>query len=120
MKAWIFRGSGGPEGLDQVGLPQPMPRKGEILVRVAAAAPNPLDWKLPAGQCCSMTAGRLPRGVGCDYAAVLESVGEGTTHPKPGEAVVGRLDPLTSRQGAMAERVCARQALAVLKPRSLT
>jgi len=64
MKAWIFRRYGGPEVLEWAELPEPVPRKGEIVVRVVAAALNPLDWKLRAGQYRFMTAGRLPRGVG--------------------------------------------------------
>ncbi len=49
MKAWIFRRYGGPEVLEWTELAEPVPRKGEILVRVVAAALNPLDWKLRAG-----------------------------------------------------------------------
>ncbi len=75
MKAWVFRRYGGPEVLEWAELPEPVPRKGEIVVRVVAAALNPLDWKLRAGQFRFMTAGRLPRGVGYDYAGVVERVG---------------------------------------------
>jgi NADPH:quinone reductase-like Zn-dependent oxidoreductase len=120
MKAWIFRRYGGPEVLEWAELPEPVPRKGEIVVRVVAAALNPLDWKLRAGQYRFMTAGRLPRGVGYDYAGVVASVGEGVSRLKPGDSVVGMLNPLTSRNGAMAERVCATQALATVKPPSLS
>jgi len=119
MKAWVFRRYGGPEVLEWAQLPELVPRKGEIVVRVVAAALNPLDWKLRAGQFRFMTAGRLPRGVGYDYAGVVDSVGPAVTRLKPGDAVVGMLNPLTSRNGAMAERVCATQALATLKPPSL-
>jgi NADPH:quinone reductase-like Zn-dependent oxidoreductase len=120
MKAWVFRRYGGPEVLEWAELPEPVPRKGEIVVRVVAAALNPLDWKLRAGQFRFMTAGRLPRGVGYDYAGVVDSVGPAVTRLKPGDAVVGMLNPLTSRNGAMAERVCATQALATPKPASLS
>jgi NADPH:quinone reductase-like Zn-dependent oxidoreductase len=89
-------------------------------VRVVAAALNPLDWKLRAGQFRLMTAGRLPRGVGYDYAGIVESTGEGVTRLKTGEAVVGVLNPMSSRQGSMAERVCATEALAIAKPPSLS
>ncbi|MGE3707607.1 MAG: NADP-dependent oxidoreductase, partial [Vicinamibacterales bacterium] len=68
VKAWIFRRYGGPEVLEWAELPEPVPGRGEIVVRVVAAALNPLDWKLRAGQFKVMTLGRLPRGVGYDYA----------------------------------------------------
>ncbi len=120
MKAWTFGRHGGPEVLEWVELPDPVPGKGEIVVRVVAAALNPLDWKLRAGQYKLMTVGRLPRGVGYDYAGVVESVGEGVARLKPGDAVVGIVNPLESRNAAMAERLCATEALAAVKPPSLS
>lgn len=120
MKAWTFGRYGGPEVLEWVELPDPVPAKGEIVVRVVASALNPLDWKLRAGQYKVMTAGRLPRGVGYDYAGVVESVGEGVARLKAGDAVVGIVNPVDSRNAAMAERVCATEALATVKPPSLS
>lgn len=120
MKAWIFGRYGGPEVLEWAELPDPVAGKSEIVVRVVAAALNPLDWKLRAGQFKVMTAGRLPKGVGYDYAGVVESVGEGVARLKPGDAVVGIVNPVESRNAAMAERVCATEALAVAKPESLS
>ena len=120
MKAWIFGRYGGPEVLEWADLPDPVPGKGEIVVRVVAAALNPLDWKLRAGQYKVMTAGRLPRGVGYDYAGVVEAIGEGVTRLKVGDAVAGIVNPVDSRNAAMAERVCATEALATVKPPSLS
>ena len=116
MKAWTFARYGGPEVLEWTELPDPVPGRGEIVTRVVAAALNPLDWKLRAGQYKVMTVGRLPRGVGYDYAGVVESVGEGVARLKPGDAVVGIVNPVDSRNAAMAERVCAKEALATVKP----
>ena len=120
MKGWIFANYGGPEVLEWADLPDPVAGKGGIVVRVVAAALNPLDWKLRSGQFRLMTAGRLPRGVGYDYAGVVESAGEDVTRLKPGQAVVGIVNPMKSRHGAMAERVCATEALAAEKPASLS
>ncbi len=120
MKSWIFRRYGGPEVLEWADLPDPVPGKGEIVVRVVAAALNPLDWKLRAGQFKVMTVGRLPRGVGYDYAGVVEAVGEDVSRLKPGDAVVGIVNPMASRNGTMAVRVSANEALATVKPPSLS
>jgi NADPH:quinone reductase-like Zn-dependent oxidoreductase len=120
MKAWIFRRYGGPEVLEWADVPEPVAGKGEIVVRVVASALNPLDWKLRAGMFKIVTAGRLPRGVGYDYAGVVESVGRGTSRLRPGDAVVGVVNPVQSRNAAMAERVCAPEALATVKPASLS
>lgn len=120
MKGWIYARYGGPEVLEWADLPDPAPGRGEVAVRVVACALNPLDWKLRAGQLRFMTAGRLPRGVGYDFAGVVESVGEGLTRLERGEAVVGILHPMKSRQGAMAQRVCAAEALVSAKPATLT
>ena len=96
MKGWIYARYGGPEVLEWADLPDPAPGRGEVAVRVVACALNPLDWKLRAGQLRFMTAGRLPRGVGYDFAGVVESVGEGLTRLERGEAVVGILHPMKS------------------------
>jgi len=119
MKAWIFRRYGGPEVLEWADLPEPVPGTGEIVVQVVAAALNPLDWKLRAGQYKAMTLGRLPRGVGYDYSGVVTAAGSGVTRLRPGDAVVGIVNPATSRHAAMAERVCATEALATVKPPAL-
>lgn len=120
MKAWIYARYGGPEVLEWVEIPDPVPGPGDIVVRVVAAALNPLDWKLRAGQFRIVTAGRLPRGVGYDYAGTVEAVGKGVTRLRPGDAVVGIVNPTKSRQGSMAERVCATEALATVKPPPLS
>ena len=39
---------GGPEVLELVELPRPVPGPTEVLVRVAAAGVNPVDWKVRA------------------------------------------------------------------------
>lgn len=120
MKAWIFRRYGGPEVLEWADLPDPVPGKGEIAVRVVAAALNPLDWKLREGHFRWMTSARLPRGVGYDYAGIVDAAGMGVSRLKPGDAVVGIVNPMASRNGTMAERVCATEALATAKPPSLS
>ena len=70
MKALRFAVHGGPEVLRVEEVPEPVPRQGEVLVRVRAAAINPKDVFLRAGRprWLSRFGGPLPRGVGFDFA----------------------------------------------------
>ena len=115
MHGWIYRRHGGPEVLDWTPLEARAPGEGEISVRVVAAALNPLDWKLRAGQFRLMSKSP-PRGTGYDYAGTVEAVGAGVADFVPGDAVVGLVHPMNSREGTMAERLVAPAALAVRKP----
>lgn len=49
MKAVVVHKYGGPEVLKFEDYPDPAPGAGEVLVRVAAASVNPLDYKRRAG-----------------------------------------------------------------------
>ena len=97
---------GGPDALQLVELPDPVPGPGEVRVRVHAAVVNPTDTILRSGG----RADRLkdvppPHVPGMEAAGVLEEVGEGTdTDLAVGEHVMAIVLPLGPR-GAYAERV---------------
>jgi len=111
----MYRRYGGPEVLEWTNLPEAPPGEGEIAVRVACAALNPLDWKLREGH-FKLFARGVPRGVGYDYSGVVECVGPGVTGFQPGDAVVGMLDPIRAANGSLAERINAPAAFACPKP----
>ncbi len=50
-------------------------RAGEVLVRVHAAAVNPVDWKIRAGHVKGWLQYTLPMIPGWDFSGVVESVG---------------------------------------------
>jgi NADPH:quinone reductase-like Zn-dependent oxidoreductase len=77
---------GGPEVLavEEVAKPEPGPT--EVLVRVAAAGVNPVDWKTRAG---GGFLGEPPFTVGWDVAGVVEAVGYGVAWLAPGDRVFG-------------------------------
>jgi NADPH:quinone reductase-like Zn-dependent oxidoreductase len=77
---------GGPEVLELADVPRPEPGPTEVLVRVAAAGVNPVDWKtrLRGG-----FLGEPPFTVGWDVAGVVESLGFGVTRFEPGDRVFG-------------------------------
>ena len=86
MRTVRQHGLGGPEVLVVEDVERPEPGPTEVLVRVAAAGVNPVDWKTRAG------GGFLrdpPFTLGWDVAGVVEAVGFGVTWLAPGDRVFG-------------------------------
>jgi NADPH:quinone reductase-like Zn-dependent oxidoreductase len=104
MKAVVRRCYGPPEVLALEDVEKPVPAAGQVLVKVRAAALNPLDWHYMRAEPYLMRletgfgAPKNPR-LGVDFAGVVEAVGPGVTKYKPGDAVFG------GRFGALAEYV---------------
>lgn len=99
MKAITINGHGGPELLESALLPMPEPQRGEVLLRVAAAAVNPADVKWRAGMFQAFMPVTFPHVLGYDVAGEVVG-GEGFS---PGARVFGMLDPF--RKGGYAEYV---------------
>jgi NADPH2:quinone reductase len=74
MKAAFIEKTGGPEVIQYNDLPRPNPQRGEVLVRVKAAAVNPIDTYIRSGL-VSMNL-PMPYIPGCDLAGVVEDVGQ--------------------------------------------
>lgn len=96
-------------------LPQPSPANDEVLVRVHAAAVNPVDVGIAAGYLKEMLT--APLTLGTDFAGEVVEGGTDVTHVKPGDAVYGFI-PM--RGGTFAEFVAAKGSEVALKPQSLT
>lgn len=92
--------------------------KGQIRVQVRAAAANPMDWKLRRGEMKAISGSRFPRGLGHDFAGVVDAVGPGVERLKVGDEVFG----VTSirQAGAFAEYVVTDEKNVALKPRSFS
>jgi NADPH:quinone reductase-like Zn-dependent oxidoreductase len=107
---------GGPEVLRVTEAPRPEPGPTEVLVRVHAAAVNPVDWKVRAG---GGFLGEPPFTVGWDVAGVVEEAGFGATGVQEGDEVLGM--PWFPRPGnAYAEYVTAPSRHFVRKPAGLS
>lgn len=89
MKKLQYRKFGGLEVLELAEVPVPEPAAGEVLVRVRAAAINPIDWKLRTGQLKLLSGWRFPQGQGYEFAGVVERVGRGVTSFAVGQEVFG-------------------------------
>jgi NADPH:quinone reductase-like Zn-dependent oxidoreductase len=103
VKALLYDRYGGPEVLRLREVPEPRPAAWECLVAVHAASINPADWKLMAGQWTLFTGRRFPRPIGIDFAGVVERAGPAVRGFKPGDRVMGMVNPL--RRGSLAERL---------------
>jgi NADPH2:quinone reductase len=101
MRAWRVHEYGGPEALRLDTAPVPSPGPGEVLVKVAAASINPIDWKMRSGYLRSIVQMALPRALGRDCAGTIVALGEGVTDLAVGQAVAGLADP--TRHGTHAE-----------------
>jgi NADPH:quinone reductase-like Zn-dependent oxidoreductase len=75
MKRVQYLHYGGPEELRLDEVKPPDAGRGQIRVRVRAAAANPMDWKIRRGEMKALSGFRLPRGLGHDFAGVVEVVG---------------------------------------------
>lgn len=105
MKAAYLTETGAPTVLQVGELPTPEPKEGEVLIKVAAAALNPIDLYVRSG----MVAMPLPKPfiTGSDVAGTIAKVGPGVKRFKIGDRVWGSNQGLLGRQGACAEYVCA-------------
>lgn len=88
----VFRRFGGPEVLEIESRAVPRPGRGEVLVRVAAAGVNPVDWKLFSGRPMHDPYERtLPSGNGYDFSGTIEGLGDDVEGWRVGDAVFGGL-----------------------------
>jgi NADPH:quinone reductase-like Zn-dependent oxidoreductase len=77
MKAIVVHEYGGPEVLKFEEYPDPVPGRGEVLVRVAAAGVNPIDYKRRAGLTKDFYPLQFPGLIGVDMSGTVVEVGPG-------------------------------------------
>jgi NADPH2:quinone reductase len=105
MKAAFVETTGSADQIRYGDLPTPEPQTGEVRVRVLAAALNPIDLYIRAGN----VAMPLPKPFvsGCDLAGVVDAVGPHVRRFAVGDRVWGSNQGLLGRQGTSAEYVCS-------------
>jgi NADPH:quinone reductase-like Zn-dependent oxidoreductase len=120
MKAIVYRCYGPPDVLKLEAIEKPAPEDAQVLVKVHAAAVNPLDWHYMRGKPYIM---RMESGIGApknprlgvDFAGTVEAVGKDVKRFKPGDEVFG------GKFGAFGEYVrVAEDGAMALKPANLT
>jgi NADPH:quinone reductase-like Zn-dependent oxidoreductase len=105
---------GGPEQMKLEPFSAPTPGKVEVRVQVRAAAVNALDWKIRNGDMKIMTGRRFPRGLGHDFAGIVDAVGDGVSDYRIGDEVFGTASIKTA--GAFADLVVVQTNLIAKKP----
>lgn len=112
----VFRRFGGPEVLEIERRAVPRSAPGEVLVRVAAAGVNPVDWKLFSGEPMHDPYERsLPSGNGYDFSGTIEALGDDVVDWRVGEQVFGGL-----RYEAQADHLVIDPDLLVRVPEGLS
>ena len=109
MRAVVVRSYGGPEALEIVEMPVPEPGRGQIRIRVEAAAVNPVDIATREGLMNvarpGVIAGRGQVGIGWDVAGVIEATGPDVIGFAPADRVIGLRDRLDQPVGTYAGQV---------------
>ena len=116
MRAWAVVENGKP--LQELELPTPEPKAGEVRIRVAASSVNPIDTYIRSG----MVAMPQPKPTipGCDLAGTVDAVGLGVTRFKVGDRVWGSNQGLLGRQGTCAEFACVHEDWLYPTPNGVT
>jgi len=117
MNAVRIHQYGGPEVLRYEGAPFPRAGTGEVLIKVHAAAVNPIDWKVRAGFAKDRLKYKMPFIPGWDLSGVVEAVGAGASRFRVGDEVYSRPD--IARDGAYAQYIAVRETEVALKPTSV-
>ena len=92
MKAIVVHQYGGPEVLKFEEYPDPVPGSGEVLVRVAAASVNPIDYKRRAGLTKDFYPLQFPGLIGVDVSGTVVKLGPGVEGFSVGDRVFAMAD----------------------------
>ena len=97
MKAIVVHQYGGPEVLKYEDYPDPVAGQGEVLVRVAAASVNPIDYKRRAGLTKDFYPMKFPGLIGVDLAGTVINIGPGVEGFAIGDRVFAMADQYVCR-----------------------
>src|SRR6202023_2529171 len=115
MKAVVIHQYGGPEALKYEDAPRPAPKDNQVLVKVIAAAVNPVDAMIRSGKYANVFGTTLPLIPGYDIAGMVEKSGAKVTRFKPGDAIYAY--PMWG--GGYAEYDVVDEAETAMKPKSI-
>jgi NADPH2:quinone reductase len=101
MRAAYIEQTGNPDVIRVGDLPTPQPGPGEVLVRVRAAAINPIDLYIRSGLVAMPLA--FPYVLASDFAGTVDKLGDGVKGVRVGDRVWGSNQGLMGRPGVASE-----------------
>src|SRR5215469_16613064 len=111
MKAVRFHEYGDPDVLRYEDVEEPVPGPGEVRIRVAGSAFNPVDAGIRGGYLQEPFPVTLPHVPGIDVAGTVDEVGADVSSPQVGDRVIGFL-PMVATGSAAEYAVAPAQILA--------
>jgi NADPH:quinone reductase-like Zn-dependent oxidoreductase len=98
---------------------RPVPGAGQVLVRVAASAVNPLDIKIKVGEAAHAQV-ITPAVLGIDLAGTIVELGPGVDRFDIGDEIYGMTGGVGTNQGSLAEFAAVDADLIAIKPARLS
>jgi NADPH:quinone reductase-like Zn-dependent oxidoreductase len=117
VKAVRFHEYGDPDVLRYEDVEQPVPGAGEVRIRVAATAFNPVDDGIRGGYLREAFPVTLPHIPGIDVSGTVDALGEGVDGVEVGDQVIAFLPMVTD--GASAEYAVAPAEILTAAPTSI-
>ncbi|MCB1136142.1 MAG: NADP-dependent oxidoreductase [Chlamydiia bacterium] len=120
MKAIVIEDFGGVDKLHISDIPRPEPKKDEVLIEIAYAGVNPVDWKIREGYLKNWLPHSFPLTPGWDAAGRIVDKGKNVSDFKIGDEVWGYCRLPTVQHGTYAEYICVPASNIAPKPKSLS
>jgi NADPH:quinone reductase-like Zn-dependent oxidoreductase len=88
MKAVVLHEYGGPDKLKYEDVPDPVPKAGQVLVRMTATSVNPIDFRMRSGAMKNFFPLEMPAILGRDVAGIVRDLGPRVNGFNPGDKVM--------------------------------
>ena len=88
MKAVVLHEYGGPDKLKYEDVPDPVPKAGQVLVRMTATSVNPIDYKMRSGAMKNFFPLEMPAILGSDVSGIVRNLGPRVSGFNPGDKVM--------------------------------
>jgi NADPH:quinone reductase-like Zn-dependent oxidoreductase len=110
MRAAVFHRYGSPRVLQVVNLPDPLPRPGQVRIRVRTAGVQPFDTYVRRGL-PGFSVDAFPQQLGQEFSGIVDQIGDAVTGWAEGDEVLG-----WARLASHADYVLADRTAIVRKP----